>query len=334
MERFQSPAGTIWVAGYLYGTAFLARRTGGGWDIIYAPHVGGERNNFHDLDARSDTEIWAVGTWSQRQGQRMLLIQRYDGNGNWTSFDIPSPGELDQLTAVRAFAANDVWAIGYYYDRTLYLNQPMIMHYDGISWTSVQAQFPGGSVRLESVTGTASNDIYAAGTYSPTGGIQGPFMLHYDCVRWNDVSLPPTGGSYEWLLGMGTTPGGAVWAVGQYFDGTTTEPTALVKNPATTGVGDTPEARRSTLWSSPNPFARGTSVNFVLDRPGPVQLRVWAVSGQLVQTLAEREMAGGAQAVYWDGRDSHGQPVATGVYFCDLISNGRQVGRHKIVRVR
>jgi hypothetical protein len=115
----QSPAGTIWVAGYLYGTAFLARRSEGGWDIVYAPHVGGERNNFHDLDARSDTEIWVVGTRSEKMGQRMLLIQRYDGNGNWTSFDIPSPGGIDQFTAVRAFAANDVWAIGFSTGRSI-----------------------------------------------------------------------------------------------------------------------------------------------------------------------------------------------------------------------
>ena len=203
----RSPAGTIWVAGFLYGTAFLARRSEGGWDIVYAPHVGGERNNFHDLDARSDTEIWAVGTRSERMGQRMLLIQRYDGNGNWTTFDIQSPGGMDRFTGVRAFAANDVWATGYYYDRTLFLDQPMIMHYDGVSWTRTQVPaYPGGSVVLESVAATAPDDIYVVGTYSPTGGIQGPFMLHYDGVSWTDVTLPPTGGSYEWLLGLGTIP--------------------------------------------------------------------------------------------------------------------------------
>lgn len=331
----RSPAGTVWVSGYLYGTAFLARKSEGGWDIAYAPHVGGERNNFHDLDARSDTEIWAVGTWSQKQGQRMLLIQRYDGNGNWTSFDIPSPGAIDQFKAVRAFATTDVWAIGYYYDRTLYLNQPMIMHYDGVSWTRAQVPaYPGGSVRLESVTATAPDDIYAAGVYAPTGGIQGPFLLHYDGVSWSDVTLPPTGGINEWLLGMGSTPEGGVWVVGQYYDGTTIEPIAYRKAGTATTVGGTPGVERSLLSSFPNPFRYGTSVAFVLDQPGLVRLRVWDVAGRLVRTLAERDMPAGPRTVHWDGLDSHGRPVAAGVYFCDLHHNGRSLARQKMIRLR
>ena len=332
----QSPAGTIWVAGYLYGTAFLARRNGGNWDIVYAPHIGGERNNFHDLDARSDTEIWAVGTHSDRMGQRMLLIQRYDGNGNWTSFDIPSPGGIDRFTGVRAFAANDVWATGYYYDRTLFLEQPMIMHYDGVSWTrALVPTYPGGSARLESVGATGPDDIYAAGTYAPTGGIQVPLLLHYDGVSWTDVSLPPTGGSYEWLLGVGTTPEGGVWVVGQYYDGTTTEPIAFVKAAAPTAVEETGGTFRSRLGSSaPNPFRFGTSVSIFLDQSGPVRLRLWSVSGRLVRTLAQREMGSGSHVVDWNGLDSHGRPVAAGVYFYDLSVGGRQVARQEVIRLR
>lgn len=336
----RAPSGDLWVAGYLYGTAFLARRNGGGWDIEYAPQVGGERNNFNALHARTDTEIWAAGTWSDHQGQRRLLIQRFDGGGNWTTFDLPPPDgfddyyETDRVTGVHAFAANDVWAIGYYYDRASTLTLPLIMHYDGVSWTKVSLPLNPGSGHLEGLTAIGPDDIYAAGTFTPTGGVQGPYMLHYDGVSWAEVSLPSSGGSYEWLLGMTATPDGSVWAVGQYFNGTSSEAMAFRKGGTATGIDEIPKASHSMLSSFPNPFRHETSVSFFLDRPGPVRLRVWDVSGRLVRTLAEREMAAGSQRVHWDGLDSDGRPAPSGVYFYDLNFRGNEMARQKVIRLR
>jgi len=45
-------------------------------------------------------------------------------------------------------------------------------------------------------------------------------------------------------------------------------------------------------------------------------------------------MAAGPQVIDWDGLDSHRQPVAAGVYFCDLDYKGRQVARQKVIRLR
>lgn len=336
----QSPEGTIWVSGFLYGTAFLARKTGEGWAIEYAPLAGGERNNFYNLDARSDTEIWAVGAQSEAQGQRRLLVQRFDGGGNWTTFDVPPPDgfvdryELDSFTGVDAVAANDVWAVGYYYDRVSGRTPALVMHYEGTAWTKASLPLLSGDARLEDVTATGPADIYAAGTTTPTGGVQRSYMLHYDGVSWTDVTLPATGGSYEWLLGMGIAPEGQIWVVGQYYDGTTTEPITFRKAGTSTGIGDSPLAGRAVLSSFPNPFRYGTSVTFVLDRPGSVRLRVWDVAGRLVRTLVEREMPAGRQTVHWDGLDSHRRPAAAGVYFCDLNHDGRPLAGQKLVRLR
>lgn len=325
--------GVTWVAGHDAGIALLARRDGENWEINFAPPVGGLRNRFYAMHARTDNEIWVVGTQSDQFGEFEILLQRFNGGSSWTTFDVPSPGPIDEMNGVLAFAEDDAWAVGHYYHIPLYLPQPLVMHYDGTSWMMVDLpDYPEGPARLEAITATASDDVYAAGTYGTADGTPRPFMLHYDGASWSEVILPPTGGSNEWFRGMAATPDGAVWAVGAYYDGASTEGMAFV-NPAGTISVSVPSEAPLDLWSAPTPFRSGTFTYFSLDRPGHVGLRVWDASGRLVRTLVEWEMQAGHHAVPWNGLDSEGQPVPSGVYFYSLDAE-RGTARRRVIRVR
>jgi hypothetical protein len=291
------------------------------------------RNEFYAMHARSDNEIWVVGTQSDRFGEFEILLQRYNGGSSWTTFNVPSPSMLDEMKGVFAFAENDAWAVGFYYHIPLYQYQPLIMHYDGTSWEMVDLpEHPEGSVRLEGMAATAPDDIYAAGTYATADGIPRPFMLHYDGVGWSEVILPPTGGSDEWFQGLAATKDGSVWAVGAYADGTSTAPMAFV-SPAGTSSVSVLSGTPLDLRSVPNPFRSGTATLFSLDRPGEVGLRVWDASGRLVRTLVEREMQAGHHAIPWNGLDSEGRRVTSGVYFYSLDAGGG-TARGRVIRVR
>lgn len=65
----------------------------------------------------------------------------------------------------------------------------------------------------------------------------------------------------------------------------------------------------------PNPFNPNTTIEFRLEVPGRVSLRVFNVLGQTVRVLADREFPAGLHQLVWDGADQHGQPLASGVYF-------------------
>jgi photosystem II stability/assembly factor-like uncharacterized protein len=327
-----TPTGQTWVAGHQSGSAFLARRDGENWELIFAPPVGSFRNRFYAMHARSDSEIWVVGTQSDGFGEFEILLQRYDGGSNWTSFNVPSPGTLDEMKGVVAFAADDAWAVGFYYHIPLYLYQPLILHYDGAGWTAMDLpDYPDGSARLEGMAASAPDDIYAAGTYATIDGTPRPLMLHFDGSSWSEVVLPPTGGSGEWFQGMSAAPDGSIWAVGQYDDGTSTEPMAFFHPEEAASVDSSPRPPFA-LRVVPNPFRLGTSTSFSLDRPGPVRLQVWDASGRLVRTLVETEMEAGPHAVPWNGLDSHGRPVAAGLYLYGLDTEGGTV-RGKMSRV-
>ncbi|MCP4545610.1 MAG: hypothetical protein GY835_03960, partial [bacterium] len=66
-----------------------------------------------------------------------------------------------------------------------------------------------------------------------------------------------------------------------------------------------------------------TAIKFDLSAAGAVDLRIFDLGGRLVRTLRSGEqMAAGAHAVVWNGRDDQGQSLASGLYFCRLEAAG------------
>jgi hypothetical protein len=71
----------------------------------------------------------------------------------------------------------------------------------------------------------------------------------------------------------------------------------------------------------PNPFNPETTIEYSIKEYAHVSLRVYNVAGQLVRTLLDREMAPSeVKPVIWDGLNEEAQPVASGVYFCRLVT--------------
>ncbi|MFH1690215.1 MAG: FlgD immunoglobulin-like domain containing protein [Candidatus Eisenbacteria bacterium] len=84
---------------------------------------------------------------------------------------------------------------------------------------------------------------------------------------------------------------------------------------------------------APNPFTAETSLEFSLPSAEQALIEIYDVSGRLVTTLAEGSMPAGANRVVWDGRDSHGAPAASGIYFC-RASVGEWREARKVVLLR
>jgi hypothetical protein len=104
-----------------------------------------------------------------------------------------------------------------------------------------------------------------------------------------------------------------------------------------------------TLWQNyPNPFNPSTTIPFTVfgsqfmvhcpahtahgkavdgsrltvHSPIHTTLRVYNILGQLVRTLVNEEMMPGNYHVIWDGNDSQGKPVSSGIYFYKLKREG------------
>ena len=74
------------------------------------------------------------------------------------------------------------------------------------------------------------------------------------------------------------------------------------------------------LPNYPNPFNPETWIPYQLARPAEVSLHIYTVDGRLIRTLALGHQLEGIyqskdRAVFWDGRNEVGEPVASGAYF-------------------
>lgn len=72
------------------------------------------------------------------------------------------------------------------------------------------------------------------------------------------------------------------------------------------------------LQNYPNPFNSGTVIRFALRTPQDVELSVYNLAGQKVITLVDGPHQAGPHTIDWDGRNSLGRQLGTGVYLYRL----------------
>jgi len=83
----------------------------------------------------------------------------------------------------------------------------------------------------------------------------------------------------------------------------------------------------------PNPFRSMTSFAFRASRPGDARVAVYDVAGRLVRVLLDGRVDAGRHALGWDGTDTGGRAVSSGVYFVRLDAESGSSAR-KIQRIR
>ncbi|NIO00834.1 MAG: T9SS type A sorting domain-containing protein [Candidatus Latescibacteria bacterium] len=96
-----------------------------------------------------------------------------------------------------------------------------------------------------------------------------------------------------------------------------------------------PIARAGLLQNYPNPFNPTTRITFLVPegQPRNVSLVIYDVTGARVRTLFSGSLKPGRHEKTWDGKDNHGNPVGSGVYFYQLRQGGF-VGTKKMVLLK
>ena len=82
-------------------------------------------------------------------------------------------------------------------------------------------------------------------------------------------------------------------------------------------LGSTP-ATYALYANYPNPFNPETTIRYELADTGPVSLRVFDITGQMVRELVSAEQPVGHYQIQWDGRNTAGATAGSGVYFYEL----------------
>ena len=91
------------------------------------------------------------------------------------------------------------------------------------------------------------------------------------------------------------------------------------------------------LPNYPNPFNPETWLPYQLAEPAYVNISIYAADGKLIRTLALGYQSAGIyesrnRAAYWDGRNTLGEPVASGVYFYTLTAGDFTATRKMLIK--
>jgi hypothetical protein len=90
------------------------------------------------------------------------------------------------------------------------------------------------------------------------------------------------------------------------------------------GVEDNLEAAVPTeselLQNYPNPFNASTKISYQLTEAAPTKLDIFNLKGELVRSLVNETQTPGSYQLDWDGTDSQGTEVSSGLYFYRLTS--------------
>ncbi len=100
-----------------------------------------------------------------------------------------------------------------------------------------------------------------------------------------------------------------------------------------TPVVAVPSRERFRSSNSPNPFNPSTTISYTLPVESRVRLEVYDVAGRRIANLVDAVQGPGEQSAFWDGKDSNGVPVTSGIYFYRLAAGDIKISR-KMILVR
>jgi len=77
------------------------------------------------------------------------------------------------------------------------------------------------------------------------------------------------------------------------------------------------------LNNHPNPFNPTTTISFSIPEEGNIDLAIYNIKGQMIKSLLNDQIVAGEHSVIWNGKDTSGKKVGSGVYLYKLNVNGK-----------
>ncbi len=84
------------------------------------------------------------------------------------------------------------------------------------------------------------------------------------------------------------------------------------------------------LYPYPNPFQEATTFSFEINRPAEITVKIYTLSGRLIQSLPSFSASVGFNTIYWDGHDGDGDALANGLYLFRFEANADKQKLEKI----
>ena len=202
-------ANDVWAVGESEGLGqvqtLVEHWNGSRWTVFTSPNVG-TYDLLTGVDVISRDDAWAVG-YSISPTVRYILMH-WNGTA-WSLVNGPVVS-AGALSAIKAFAADDIWAVG---TEGFTGNTPttLTLHWDGTAWSRIPSPNVEMQNYLAGVDCMTPDDVWAVGRSTTS-----TMAMHWDGATWNLVPTPViAGGQFNavkvigptFICAVGTLPG-------------------------------------------------------------------------------------------------------------------------------
>lgn len=323
-SAYASDTNNVWTVGYymnkynhaqtLVEHGYLSGKTGDqnlyGWSVVNSPNPGSD-NYLNSIAYARNTPsptnhdvAWAVGYYintSSGNAYKQALIARSPAAGSlagWTNSSLKPTNYDTVLNGVAGSNSDNYFAVGYYFNKTLGLNQNLILQWNGSNWSEVYSPSRTGfNSYLTAVSVLDNHTAWAVGYYMDKLQVQHSILLKWNGASWKDFSkeLPPYAGA-NLMNGVSFNPASSnAWLVG--FDSQKVAPIAYFHDYRGKWVMNNPTVGQLTGIDFTSPSA------------------AWTVGYAATATGSQD------RAYYWDGTAwAENSPISVGTISQALLS--------------
>ena len=209
-------ASDAWAAGYhiddvLDNDPLVLHWNGSKWTlVVHSPKYPVKPPIYlYGIQALSPADVWTVG----QSSPGLTLIMHWNGTAWSNSPSSGFTGAVNVLSSISALGPDDMWSVGSAAapSGTAVLTE----HWDGAAWTLVNGANPMSANVLESVWGSATNDVWAVGYgIRASSGHKRTLVEHWDGSQWTVVPSPNATVTDNVLNSVSGSSSTDVWAVG------------------------------------------------------------------------------------------------------------------------
>jgi hypothetical protein len=167
-------ADNVWAVGYYLDSTNISRTLALRWDGTQWNVTPGENprvvGSFNDVVALAPNDVWAVGRQLTSDNQTVTLIEHWDGS-QWTIVASPNAAtSFNDLRAISAISANDIWTTGSYRQGTAASRSLLLRYNDPCKLTPTStASAVASPTAPPTVTVPPSATAWQTDTPTPTG---------------------------------------------------------------------------------------------------------------------------------------------------------------------
>jgi len=102
----------------------------------------------------------------------------------------------------------------------------------------------------------------------------------------------------------------------------------------TNASSDVIEVNSKLIGNYPNPFNPETTIKYNLSKPSYVEINIYNIKGQLINSMVNSDQYAGIHTIIWNGKNNSNDEVSSGLYLFKLVTDNKTIDINKCLLLK